>query len=156
MSSRGGIGRLAGRMSLTLALLVAGACGGDHGPTDPNGGGNNENSRQLELVALGFAGLPADAQLEDCSVTRFYSGALHLDMKTGGWRINLEAHDDYYGDFGYEDDGQMETDEANDTVWFNSAVSGSTYRGTVDGGEIRIMYDWCYNGVPDVQLVFAQ
>jgi hypothetical protein len=25
---------------------------------------------------------------------------------------------------------------------------------TVDGPEIRIMYDWCENGVADVQLVF--
>ena len=35
-----------------------------------------------------------------------------------------------------------------------SDVSGSTYQGTLDGSEATIMYDWCYDGVPDVQLVF--
>ena len=140
----------------TLACLAA-ACGGGKdgsGPTGPGGGNGGGDSHQLELVALGFAGLPADAQLEDCSLTRFYSGTLQLNTRTGSWQINLQAHDES-GDFGYEDDGQMETDGSN-TVWFNSAVSGSTYQGTAGGGEIKIMYDWCYDGVPDVQLVFAQ
>ena len=81
------------------------------------GGGD---SHQLDLVSLGFAGLPADAQLEDCSLTRFYSGVLQLDTRTGSWKITLQAHDDQYGDFGYEDDGRMETDEASNTVWFDS------------------------------------
>ena len=141
-----------------LAVLLAGCGGGDKSPTGPNGGGNGGggDSHELELVALGFAGLPADAQLEDCTLTRFYSGALQLNTRTGSWQINLQAHDDNDGDFGYEDDGQMETDEASNTVWFNSDVSGSSYQGKVGGGEIKIMYDWCYNGVPDVQLVFAQ
>ena len=31
---------------------------------------------EFELVALGRAGLPADAQLEDCTLTRFYGGRL--------------------------------------------------------------------------------
>jgi hypothetical protein len=155
MSSRGGIARMVAAAPV-LALLLAGACGGgDHNPAGPTGpGGGNGGGEQLALVALGFAGLPADAQLEDCTLTRFYSGDLQLDSRTGSWQITLEAHDDNYGDFGYEDDGSMEND--GDTVWFTSAVSGSSYRGTVDGDEIRIMYDWCYNGVPDVQLVFAQ
>jgi hypothetical protein len=39
-------------------------------------------------------------------------------------------------------------------VWLASKYSGATYPGTIDGGEVAIMYDWCYNGVPDVQLVF--
>jgi hypothetical protein len=29
-----------------------------------------------------------------------------------------------------------------------------SHQGTVDGPEIRIMHDWCENGVADVQLVF--
>ena len=158
MSSRGGI-RLPFHWVPLLAVLLAGACGGDKSPTGPTGGGNGGgngggDSKQLELVSLGLAGLPADAQLEDCSLTRFYSGALQLNTKTGSWQIKLQAHDDQYGDFGYEDDGQMETD--GNTLRFDSDVSGSTYQATAGGGEIKIMYDWCYNGVPDVQLVFAQ
>jgi hypothetical protein len=41
-------------------------------------------------------------------------------------------------------------------VWFDSQISGTSYAGTVNGTEVKIMYDWCYNGVPDVQLVFAR
>lgn len=40
------------------------------------------------------------------------------------------------------------------TVWFQSNVSGSTYQATYDGTDLAITCDWCYNGVPDVQLVF--
>ncbi len=39
-------------------------------------------------------------------------------------------------------------------MWLTSIYSEATHQGTVDGGEVRIMYDWCFNGVPDVQLVF--
>lgn len=141
-----------------LAVLMAACGGGDKNPTGPNGGGNGDgggDSQQLELVSLGLVGLPADLQLEDCTLTRFYGGALQLDTRTGSWRITLQAHDGNYGDFSSEDYGQMETDGSN-TVWFNSAVSGSNYQGTAGGGGVKIMYDWCYNGVADVQLVFAQ
>ena len=130
------------------ALLLASACGGgDKSPTGPGGSGTT----QLDLVALGRVGLPADTQLEDCTPTRFYGGHITIDPNAGSWQIRLSVHDDT-GDWGYEDDGQMEAD--GDTVWFDSAVSGSSYAGTVGGGEVTIMYDWCYNGVPDVQLVF--
>jgi len=42
------------------------------------------------------------------------------------------------------------------TVLFESDESGVTYNGTVnqDGTEVTIQYDWCFDGVPDVQLVF--
>ena len=63
-------------------------------------------------------------------------------------------HDDESGDWGYLDtDARKETDA---TVLFESDESGVTYNGTVneDGTEVTIMYDWCFNGVPDVQLVF--
>jgi hypothetical protein len=32
--------------------------------------------------------------------------------------------------------------------------SGSSIQFSGDGPEVTIIYDWCYNGVPDVQLVF--
>jgi hypothetical protein len=130
------------------ALLLATACGGgDKGPTGPGGGGTAD----FDLVALGRVGLPADTQLEDCTATRFYGGGLRLH-EDGTWQIALQVHDDIDGDWGYLDEGQIEQDGP--TVWFDSQISGTSYQGTVDGSEIRIMYDWCYNGVPDVQLVF--
>jgi hypothetical protein len=56
------------------------------------------------------------------------------------------------GDWGYRDQGHIGADE--DGVWFDSEVSGVSYQGLVGGGEVTIVYDWCFNGVPDVQLVF--
>jgi hypothetical protein len=50
------------------------------------------------------------------------------------------------------DEGQYEV--AGTAVWLESQYSGATFQGTNDGGEVAVMYDWCYNGVPDVQLVF--
>jgi hypothetical protein len=134
------------------ALLLAAACGGgDKGPTGP-GGGNGPGTDTWRLVALGRAGLPADAQLEDCTLTRFYSGQLDL-TQNGGWQIKLQVHDDT-GDWGYLDKGKYQENADGETVSFQSQISGLTYRGTYDGTDLAIMYDWCANGVPDVQLVF--
>jgi hypothetical protein len=131
----------------TALLLGIGCGGGDKGPTGPGGG---EAPVSYELASLGRVGLPADAQLEDCSLTRFYSGGLQL-TDDGSWQISLQVHD-YSGDWGYLDEGEIEEDGA--AVRFDSGVSGASYQGEVDGSEVKIMYDWCYNGVPDVQLVF--
>jgi hypothetical protein len=140
------------KLSPWTALLMAaiGCGGGDKSPTGPGG----DNVAEFELVALGRAGLPADTQLEDCTATRFYGGAIRLDPATGRWQIALQVHDDNSGDWGYRDEGQAEAD--GETVWFDSQISGTSYAGTVNGTEVKIMYDWCYNGVPDVQLVFAR
>lgn len=140
-----------GRWSILAAvpaLLLAACGGGDNNPTGPGPGGGGIDT--YNLVALGFAGLPADAQLEDCTMTRFYGGGLQVD-RNGSWLITLKVHDDS-GDWTYQDKGQIEQD--GETVWFDSEVSEASFEGTVDGTAVRIMYDWCYNGVPDVQLVF--
>lgn len=130
-------------------LLLAAACGGgDKGPTDP---GTGMEPITYDLVALGRAGLPADAQLEDCTLTRFYSGGLRV-TDDGSWEIRLQVHDDLDGDWGYADEGEVEEDGG--VFWFVSDISGSVYQGTLDRAEATIMYDWCYDGVPDVQLVF--
>jgi hypothetical protein len=130
-------------------LLLAAACGGgDKGPSGPDGGMEQVT---YDLVALGRAGLPADAQLEDCTLTRFYSGGLRV-TDDGSWEIRLQVHDDIDGDWPYADEGEIEEDGG--AFWFVSDVSGSVYQGTLDGSEATIVYDWCYNGVADVQLVF--
>ena len=128
-------------------LLLAVACGGDKAPTGPDGGMQQVT---YDLVALGRAGLPADAQLEDCMLTRFYSGTLKVS-DDWTWQISLQVHDDS-GDWGSEDWGEVE--ENGNGYSFLSDNDGSAYPGTLDGSEATIMYDWCYNGVPDVQLVF--
>jgi hypothetical protein len=133
------------------ALLMAVACGGgDKGPTGPGGG---QTADDYELVALGATTLPADTQVEDCIVTRFYSGRLQLHAD-GTWTMGLQFNDDNYGDAAYEDSGSYEQDGG--TVRLDSKYSGVSYEGTLRGSKLDVMYDWCYNGVPDVQLVFGR
>jgi hypothetical protein len=140
------------------ALLFAAACGGGDngpaGPADPSGPGpNNPNAVDFRLAALGRVGLPADLAIEDCQLTRFYSGKIAIEPKTGEWQIDLQVHDDS-GNWGFRDWGHSVGDGSE--VLFESDYSGITYNGTVNGNgsEVTIMYDWCANGVPDVQLVF--
>ena len=149
--------RLTTWLPWTTLLIAAVGCGGDNkSPTGPGdqGEGDNPNAIEFQLVALGRVGLPTDAQLEDCGVTRFYGGKINIDPNTGQWDIHLRVHDDESGDWGYLDSGRSVGDD--ETVLFESDISGVTYNGTVngDGTEVTIMYDWCFDGVPDVQLVF--
>ena len=141
----------------TLLIAAVGCGGGDKSPTGPGGEGPRDNPTAIEfrLASLGFAGLPADAQLEDCPVTRFYSGTIAIEPKTGEWQIDLQVHDNS-GDWHFRDYGESAGD--GNTVVFDSQVSGVSYEGTVNGDatEVDIMYDWCFNGVPDVQLVFGR
>jgi hypothetical protein len=134
----------------SVLLMTAFACGGgDPSPTAPAG----DNATQLRLVSLGRAGLPADVEVEDCTLTRFYSGSIQIDP-AGDWHLKLKVHDKNYGDWSYHDDGQTEVD--GETLWFDSQISGNSFEATEDNTGIAIMYDWCENGVADVQLVFGR
>ena len=145
------------RRGPTLLIAAVGCGGGDKSPTGPDDPGPadnpNPNAIEFQLVALGRVGVPTDAQLEDCGGVRFYGGRIEIDPNSGEWQIHLKVHDQS-GDWGYLDTGRSVGDDA--TVLFESDVSGVTYDGTVndDGTEVTIMYDWCFDGVPDVQLVF--
>ena len=143
----------------TTLLIAAIGCGGggDKSPTGPTGPGdpgpNNPDATDFRLVALGRVGVPVEAEIEDCKLTQFKSGKIAIEPRSGEWQIDLQVHDDT-GDWGFRDWGQS---LGNGTeVLFESDYSGITYDGTVngDGSEVTMMYDWCANGVPDVQLVF--
>ena len=138
-------------LAAASAVLLATACGGGDKNTGPGGGNGIEG--EYDMVALGRAGLPTDAQVEDCIVTRFYEGGLKLN-DNGTWKIRLHVYDDNYGDSGYEDEGEYEQDGS--TVWLSSVYYQTTLQGRVDGGEVSIMYDWCENGEPDLQFVFER
>jgi len=137
-------------------LLAVGCGGGDKSPTGPTPGPGPGpgNSIEFELVALGFTGLPADAKVEDCTLTRFYSGRIEIDPDSGEWQLRLQVNDKNYGDWSYQDSGRS---VGNGTeVLFDSDVTGTTHQATVnhDGTEVKIMYDWCEDGVGDTPLVF--
>ena len=141
------------KLSAASTLVLAACGGGDSNPTGPTNGGGGDGGGDiatLNLVALGFIGLPADVQVEDCMLTRFYGGKLEL-RENGAWTIKLQVHDES-GDWGYRDDGEYQ--DNGDTGWFKSQITGMTYQATYDGTDLRVMYDWCENGVPDVQRVF--
>lgn len=153
------IGRLRALYPWTAMLIAAVGCGGGDksptGPDDPGPANNpNPNAIEFQLTALGRVGVPTDAQLEDCGVVHFYGGRIEIDPNSGEWQIHLKVHDDESGDWAYLDDGRSVGNDA--TVLFESDESGVTYNGTVnqDGTEVTIQYDWCFDGVPDVQLVF--
>jgi hypothetical protein len=137
-------------LSAAAALLLGACGGGNSNPTGPARGGGGGEVDTWRLVALGRAELPTDAQVEDCPVTHFYSGKLEL-RDGDAWRLTLQVHDDS-GDWGYEDDGVYQDD--GDSGWFRSNVSGVTYQAMYNGPDMGIMYDWCFNGQPDLLLVF--
>jgi hypothetical protein len=115
-----------------------------------HGSGHGGDVDTWEMVAIGNAGLPAEAEVEDCRLTRFNSGTLEL-REDGGFRIRFQVND-VSGDWGYKDEGVFQSNGA--TGWFRSQITGNTYQASYDGTDLRIDYDWCENGVPDVQLVF--
>jgi hypothetical protein len=129
------------------STLVLAACGGGDKNLGPETGGDVDT---WDMVALGNAGLPAEAEVEDCRLTRFDHGTLEL-REDGAWRITLQVND-VSGDWGYHDEGEFQSN--GDTGWFRSQITGTTYQATYDGTDLRIDYDWCENGVPDVQFVF--
>lgn len=144
------IRRLSTLVPWTALLMAVGCGGGDKGPTGPGGGGDNGGTAQFELTSVGHAGLPADVEVEDCTLTRFYGGQMVV-TDDGSWELRLQVHDGNYGDWTSGDEGEIEDDGHN--LWFVSNYTGASYPADVEGANIKMMYDWCYNGVPDIQLV---
>jgi hypothetical protein len=85
--------------------------------------------------------------------SRFHRGELQLD-EDGSWEMWIEFSDANYELATSSDDWQFVMEGA--TIWLASEWSGLTLQATFDGGEVSILYDWCFNGVADVQLVFAR
>jgi hypothetical protein len=137
------------------AMVLATACGGgDKGPTGPGGGDPGVGAEgYYQLVALGGIEVPADLQVEDCIVTRFHGGDLWL-QDDGTWQLQIGFSDDNYDGATATDEGDFEQDGS--TLWLTSAYSGVSHEARIGGGEVQIAYDWCFNGVPDVQLVLER
>ena len=138
----------------TAVLLLTAGCGGDKGPTGPGGGGGDGPAGAYELVAVDRSQVPAVVQVEDCIPTRFQRGELLLNPD-GTWWLELGFYDDNYQDGATASDDGAYVQEGS-TVWLHSTFSGFTHQARVGGAEVAILYDWCYNGVPDVELVLER
>ncbi len=78
--------RRVAKLSAATTLVLA-ACGGGDKNLGPETGGDIDT---WDMVAIGNAGLPAEAEVEDCRSTRFDQGKLEL-REDGAWRINLQV-----------------------------------------------------------------
>jgi hypothetical protein len=127
------------------STLVLGGCGGSDGGTGPGGGLGG----QLELVGINEDGLPESEVIEDCDETWFYSGT--LSMNGANWEMRVEWEDGN-GESWTGDHGSFERD-GND-LYFRSEAWGDEFEGEVEGSLVVLYYDFCTNGVADVDLVF--
>ena len=119
------------------ALLLAAACGGgDKSPTGPTGPGDPgpdiQSPVDFQLSSLGLVGLPADLAIEDCQMTRFFSGKIEIGRNSGEWQIDLQVHDDT-GNWGFRDYGHSVGNGSQ--VSFTSDYSGISYQGAVNENE---------------------
>ena len=133
-------------MALCSTVVLTG-CGGSDGNTGPGGGGGIGG--QYDLVGINEDGLPESEVLEECSETVFYSGSLSMDGNHWEMRVDWEDDD---GENWTGDNGSFERD-GND-LYFRSEAWGGGFEGEVEGSLVVLYYDFCSNGVADVDLVF--
>jgi hypothetical protein len=135
---------LFGAMALASALVLTG-CGGSDGGTGPGGGLGG----QYELVGINEDGLPESEVIEGCDETVFYSGNLRMDGDNWEMRVDWE---DANGESWTGDHGSFERD--GNTLYFRSEAWGDGFEGELEGSLVVLYYDFCTNGVADVDLVF--
>jgi hypothetical protein len=140
--------RRAGRVAAIGALLLSGACGGD-GATGPGGGGGGNLEGNYQLVGINNTGVPAVAQMEGCSPSRFDGGTLSLG--DGEWRFDIQFADETGTHF-LRDEGDFEREGSE--LAFESATYGDQFWGELEDGLVVLYYDFCSNGEADVDFVF--
>jgi hypothetical protein len=133
-------------------LLLAAACGG--GNTQPGGGGGMEGSLPgtHQLIGVNDEALPVLTEPEDCTQTRFSSGKIKLTAD-GSWDIAVNWSDEN-GSFQLQDGGDFEQDA--DTHLLFHSVGGDVYGGIVYDDAIVLTFDFCHNGQPETDFVFAR
>jgi hypothetical protein len=127
------------------STLVLTGCGGSDGGTGPGAGLGG----QYELVGINEDGLPESEVIEDCDETLFHAGT--LSMNGGNWEMRVDWEDGN-GESWTGDHGSFERD--GNTLYFQSQAWGDDFEGEVEGSLVVLYYDFCTNGVADVDLVF--
>ena len=132
------------------AVGVAAACGGgsDAG-SGPDGGALGGTYR---LVGINDDALPALAQMENCTPSRFAGGSMAL-ATDGSWQMSI-TWDDENGDHVLRDHGRYQSPD--DDLSFDSDEYGDGFEGAIDGELVVFSYDFCSDGHEDVDLVFAK
>jgi hypothetical protein len=134
--------------ALGFTLIVAGACGGGGdnatGPGGSTGGTYN-------LVRTNGDRVPAIEQVEDCSPSRFREGTLTLTAD-GDWHVSVKG-DDERGPQVMSDQGKYERDGGD--LSFESPEWGD-FDGEIDGNQVVLHYDFCENGVADIDFEFQR
>ena len=141
-------------LATTAALALAACGGGDRSPTGPGPEPEPGDGvvAEFALARIGFVGLPAYLNIEDCAPTRFTGGGMWF-YDDGSWEFAIAIQNDL-GDTRFDNAGWYE--QAGGALWFE-ADDGETFQGTIDqDGVIAIDYDYCQNGQTDIQLVFAR
>lgn len=140
------------RMWRTLpvaGLLLAGACGGGDGGTGPGGNGL---SGTYELVGINEDGVPEEEQVENCLPALFTSGSMALDGD-GNFELSI-LYENQDGQDGFQDHGRFQRD--GDDLSFDSEAWGDRFDGEVEGDLVVLYYDFCANGVADIDFVFEK
>jgi hypothetical protein len=138
------------RIPIVAGLLVTAACGGDgDGGTGPGGG---SLAGTYELVGINEDGLPEDEQIEGCTWSTFTGGSIVLN-EGGTWQFTI-AFDDETGEHLLQDNGQYRRDGLD--LEFASAQFGDEFEGEIEGDLVVLYYDFCANGVADIDFVFEK
>lgn len=140
-------------LPVAAALFLVGACGGDDngGGLGPGNGGGLAGTYQL--VGINEDGIPEEEQMEDCAPTLFTNGSMSMD---GDGTYSLSVEYEQFGDpDGWQDNGTFQRQENGD-LSFDSEAWGDRFEGEVDGDLVVLYYDFCTNGVADIDLVFEK
>ena len=104
------------------------------------------------MVGINEDGLPEEEQMEECTSTLFQGGSLALSGN-GTWEFAIDVADEN-GEWTLQDGGRYESDGVD--LQFASAAYGDQFEGEIEGDLVVLYYDFCANGVADIDLVFER
>jgi hypothetical protein len=103
------------------------------------------------LVGVDEDGVPAVAQMENCTPSRFNGGAMSLTA-AGTWRLAIDWNDEH-GSHVLRDSGWVR--QIRDDLAFDSERYRDGFRGTVRGAVVLLRYGFCGRGPGDVTFAFT-
>lgn len=138
----------------SAVCLTAAVGGRSHGEEDPRDaiGAAGSLDGTYQLVSIDDEGVPAIAQMENCTPSRFRGGSMRL-ARDGTWRFAIDWNDEN-GAHLLRDQGRYRL--ASVGLSLHSDQYGDGFGGSIEGDVVVLSYDFCGDGHPDVELVFAK